>query len=121
MSKVTLSIGEGCPTSGPPAPSLPQDPIDAWTITAILTIAGFYFALFSFEPFRLGSKSYLYRLGIAVGVPFLVENLLDASRMEAIVKTLTAVAATAGIASLMSLAVIRADLLPQQIQTALTS
>ncbi len=87
-----------------------------WTITAILTGGGFFFALLSFEPFRLGWKSYVYCLGIAIVVPFLVDKLLEDNRLEKLVKVLTAVAATAGLASLMTLAVIRADLLAQQIQ-----
>jgi hypothetical protein len=91
--------------------------ISAWTFTAILTGAGFFFALLSFEPFRLGWKSYVYCLGIAVVVPFLVDNLLEDNRLENVVKVLTAVAATAGLASLMLLAVIRGDLLAQQVQT----
>lgn len=90
--------------------------IYAWTITAVLTVSGFLFALLSFDPFQLGWKSYLYCLGIAAVAPFLVEKLLDASRMEAAVKILTIVAATAGIASLMLLAVIRGDLLAQQVE-----
>jgi hypothetical protein len=90
--------------------------IYAWTITALLTGAGFFFALLSFEPFRLGWKSYVYCLGIAIVVPFLVDKLLDDNRLDKLVKALTAVAATAGIASLMVLAVIRGDLLAQQIQ-----
>jgi hypothetical protein len=90
--------------------------IYAWTITVLLTGAGFFFALLSFEPFRLGWKSYVYCLGIAVVVPFLVDKLLDDNRLDKVVKALTAVAATAGITSLMVLAVIRGDLLAQQIQ-----
>jgi hypothetical protein len=90
--------------------------IYAWTITALLTGAGFFFALLSFEPFRLGWKSYVYCLGIAIVVPFLVDKLLDDNRLDKLVKALTALAATAGIASLMVLAVIRGDLLAQQIQ-----
>jgi hypothetical protein len=90
--------------------------IYAWTITGLLVLAGFYFALLSFEPFRLGWKSYIYCLGIAIVVPFLVDKLLEGNHFDKLVKALTAVAATAGIASLMMLAVIRGDLLAQQIQ-----
>jgi hypothetical protein len=90
----------------------------AWAVTIILTVSGFLFALLSFDPFRLGWKSYLYCLGIAVVVPFLVERLLEGCRLEKLIKALTAIAAIAGIASLMMLAVIRADLLTQQVQSA---
>jgi hypothetical protein len=47
-----------------------------WSITAILIIAGFFATLLSFEPFRLGWKSWLYCGGIAVLTPFLVERFL---------------------------------------------
>ena len=36
-----------------------------WTITIILTVAGFFATLLSFAPFRLGWKSWLYCGGIA--------------------------------------------------------
>jgi hypothetical protein len=81
----------------------------------MLTIAGFMFTLLTFAPFRLGWKSWLYSLGIAVVTPFLVEYLLNFKSMEKVVKPLTAVAAIAGVASLMLLAVIRGDLLAQEI------
>jgi len=92
--------------------------IYAWAVTIILTVSGFLFALLAFDPFRLGWKSYLYCLGIAVVVPFLVERLLEGCRLEKLIKALTVIAATAGIASLMLLAVIRADLLTEQVQSA---
>jgi hypothetical protein len=63
----------------------------------------------------LGWKGWLYSAGIAVVTPFLVEKLLDGRNMQAIVKGLTGLAAAAALASLMLLAVIRGDLLAQQI------
>jgi hypothetical protein len=88
--------------------------IFAWSITAILTVAGFAFTLLSFASFRLGWKSWLYCAGIAVVTPFLVEKLLDGRNMEKLVKTLTALATAAALTSLMLLAVIRGDLLAQE-------
>ena len=90
--------------------------IYAWTLTVLLVVAGFAFALLSFAPFRLGWKGWLYCAGIAAVTPFLVEKLLEGKNMEAIVKGLTAVATTAALASLMLLAVIRGDLLAHQIR-----
>jgi hypothetical protein len=86
-----------------------------WSITAILTAAGFFATLLSFEPFRMGWKAYLYCGGIAVLTPFLVEHLLETKSMEKIVKALTAIAAVAALGSLMLLAVIRGDLLAREI------
>src|SRR5205823_186799 len=48
-----------------------------WTVTALLVIAAFVFSLLAFEPYRLGWKSYLYCLGIAVVTPFLVEEVIE--------------------------------------------
>jgi hypothetical protein len=89
--------------------------IFAWSITAILTLAGFAFTLLSFAPFRLGWKSWAYCAGIAIVTPFLVEKLLEGRNMERLVKALTALATAAALASLMLLAVIRGDLLAQEI------
>jgi hypothetical protein len=87
-----------------------------WSLTVLLTVAGFAFALLTFAPFRLGWKARLYCGGIAALAPFLVEHLLDGVRMERIVKVLTAAATVAAFASLMLLAVIRGNLLAQDIQ-----
>jgi hypothetical protein len=86
-----------------------------WSITVMLTVAGFFATLLSFAPFRLGWKSWLYCGGIAVLTPFLVEHLLESKSMEKVVKALTAIAAAAALGSLMLLAVIRGDLLARQI------
>jgi hypothetical protein len=86
-----------------------------WSITVILTVAGFFATLLSFAPFRLDWKSWLYCGGIAVLTPFLVEHLLESKSMEKAVKALTAIAAIAALSGLMVLAVIRGDLLARQI------
>ena len=94
--------------------------IYAWSIAALLTVSTFAFAVLTFEPFRLGWKSYLYCLGIAVVLPFLVERLLEGQRGQRIARALVVVAALAGIGSLMLLAIIRSDLFAQQVQSAPT-
>src|ERR1700734_175227 len=43
-----------------------------WTITAVLTVAGFALTLLAFDPFRLGWKAWVYCVGIAIVTPFLV-------------------------------------------------
>ena len=85
--------------------------IYSWCTTAVLTTAGFVFTLLTFAPFRLGWKSWLYSLGIAIVTPYLVEHLLNSKSMEKAIKPLTAMATIAGLASLMLFAVIRGDLL----------
>ena len=89
--------------------------IYSWCTTAVLTTAGFVFTLLTFAPFRLGWKSWLYSLGIAIVTPYLVEHLLNSKSMEKAIKPLTAMATIAGLASLMLFAVIRGDLLAQEI------
>ena len=89
--------------------------IYSWWTTALLTAAGFVFTLLTFAPFRLGWKSWLYSLGIAIVTPFLIEHLLNSRSMEKVIKPLTAVAAIAGIGSLMLLSVIRGDLIAQEL------
>ncbi|MFY9561301.1 MAG: hypothetical protein WAQ52_13795 [Terriglobales bacterium] len=86
-----------------------------WAVTMILTVAGFFFSLLAFAPFRLGSKGYLYCLGIAVITPFSVDKFLETWGKEKLLKAITAVTFTAALASLVILAVIRGDLLIEQI------
>jgi len=86
-----------------------------WSTTTILIAAGFMFTLLTFEPFRLGWKSWVYSVGIAVVTPFVVEHLLNCKNMEKFIKALAAAAAVFGLAGLMLLAVIRGNLLAQEI------
>lgn len=65
-----------------------------WTVAVLLAIAAFVFSLLAFDPYRLGWKSYLYCLGIAIVMPFLIEVL-----------------------SLIFLAIIRGDLLAHEVNT----
>lgn len=88
-----------------------------WQLTILLTAASFAFALYSFAPFNLGWKAWLYCSGIAVVTPFLVEKFLDDPRMEKLIKMLTASAAIASLAGLMVLAVIRGNLLAEQFRS----
>lgn len=82
-----------------------------WTVTAVLTIAGFALTILAFDPFRLGWKAWVYCLGIAIVTPFLVEKVLERWNAEKLIKALAAVGCAAAIASLMILAVIRGNLL----------
>ncbi len=88
-----------------------------WTITILLTAAGFLFSLIAFDPFRLGWKAWLYCLGIAVVTPFLLEKLLELWASPKLVKVFTTAACISALVSLILLAVIRGDLLNEQIVT----
>lgn len=79
-------------------------------VALALIAAGFYFSLLAFDPYRLGAKSYVYCLGIALVTPFLVEQALERWHAEKLVKWLTALGAVVAVASLVMLAVIRGDL-----------
>jgi len=87
-----------------------------WGVTIILTLAAFVFSVLSFDPFRLGWKGYLYCLGIAVVTPFLLEQFLEKWNAANLFKGLAAVACAAALASLVLLAVIRGDLLAEQMK-----
>ena len=85
-----------------------------WGVAAILTLAGFVFSLVAFDPYRLGWKSYLYCFGIAVVTPFLAEMTLERWKTERLFKSVAAVACLAALVSLMLLAMIRGDVLAEQ-------
>ena len=87
-----------------------------WAVTAALTVAGFFFSLLAFDPYLLGWKSALYCVGIAIVTPFSVEKFLDTWGEAKLVKTLATVAFVAAISSLTLLAVIRGDVLSQQVK-----
>jgi hypothetical protein len=92
-----------------------------WTVVVILAVTGFFSTLLSFAPFQLGWMSWLISGGMAVLTPFLVDRLIEYPGMERTLKVLTGIAAIASLASLMLLALIRGDLLAQQIRESETS
>jgi hypothetical protein len=87
-----------------------------WCVLGLLTIAGFALTMVTFAPFRFGWKGWLYCAGIAIVTPFLLDKLLDFANMEKALKVITMLATVAALASLMFLAIIRGDLLAQQIR-----
>jgi hypothetical protein len=87
-----------------------------WAVVVILAVTGFFSTLLSFAPFQLGWVSWLISAGMAVLTPFLVDRLLENPGMERALRILTGIAAAASLASLMLLALIRGDLLAQQIR-----
>lgn len=86
-----------------------------WAVAAILTLAGFFFSLIAFDPYRLGWKSALYCAGIAIVTPFSVENFLNKLGEAKVMKTLASVGFVAAISGLVLLAVIRGNVLSQQV------
>src|SRR6185437_13350943 len=91
--------------------------IFAWVIAGLLTITGFFLAVLTFTPFQLGWQSYPFCIGIAIVVPFLMEELFEGGRLDALIKPLTVVAVVAGIASLMLMADVRGNLLKREVET----
>ena len=92
----------------------------AWyyrTITFLLTLAGFFFSLIAFAPYRLGWKSYFYCVGIAIVTPFISERFLEEWSNRHLVKALASAGFLAAILSLVLLAVIRGDLFFEQAKT----
>jgi len=86
-----------------------------WAVAFVLTAAALYFTLYTFEPFRMGSKAYLYCLGFAAAVPFLLGFALEKWNGGKLVKIITATACVAAVVSLVLLAIVRGDLLAQQL------
>ena len=84
-----------------------------WSVTAFLTVAAFFFSLLAFDPYRLGWKSYLYCLGIAVISPFCVEKFLEVWASPRLMKTLATIACVSALSSLVLLALVRGDVLAQ--------
>lgn len=88
-----------------------------WTVTILLAIAALVFSVLAFDPFRLGWKSYLYCLGIAIVTPFLIEEALERWNLAGLVKTLATVAGIAALLSLIFLAVIRGNLVAHSVDS----
>ena len=90
-------------------------------MTAFLAVAAFFFSLLAFDPYRLGWKSYLYCLGIAVISPFCVEKFLEVWASPRLMKTLATVACLAALSSLVLLALVRGDVLAQAARSVASS
>jgi hypothetical protein len=90
--------------------------IYCWSVVAVLIVAGFVLSQLTLEPFQLGLKSLFYCFGITISVPYLVETTLDRLSSEKFVRVLVTVASIAALMSLMTLAVIRGELLVKHTQ-----
>ena len=87
-----------------------------WAVVVLLAVTGFFSIELSFAPFRLGWMSWLISAGIAALTPFLIDRFLEHPGMEKVLRVLTAIAATASLACLMLLALIRGNLIAQQLR-----
>lgn len=85
--------------------------IYCWVVATVLIVAGFVLSELTLEPFQLGLKSLFYCLGIAISVPYLVETMLDRLASEKLIRVLVTVSTIVALVSLMTLAVIRGELL----------
>jgi len=89
-----------------------------WLVAALLSLSCFFFSLYTFEPFRVGWKGPLYCLGAAIGFAFVLGLALEKWDKEFLLKTIASIACLSGIVGLAFLAVIRGDLLAQQLMNA---
>jgi hypothetical protein len=87
-----------------------------WALVLLLPVTGFFSTLLSFAPFRLGWMSWLISAGVAMLTPFLIDLALEKLAIGKVLKALTAVAAVASLACLMLLALVRGNLLAEQIR-----
>jgi hypothetical protein len=90
--------------------------IYCWSVASVLIVAGFVLSQLTLEPFQLGLKSIFYCIGIAISVPYLVETMLDRFASEKLIRVLVTVASIVALISLMTLAVIRGELLAKHSQ-----
>lgn len=90
-----------------------------WTLTIVLAASGFALTVLTLEPFRLGSKTWLYAFGVSILTPFLIDEVL--SHWPMLVKFLTPSAAAAGLAGVMLFAAIRGDIFGEQLRESQSS
>lgn len=90
--------------------------IYCWSVAAVLIVAGFVLSELTLEPFQLGLKGLFYCSGIAISVPYLVETMLDRLANEKLIRVLVTVSSIVALISLMTLAVIRGELLAKHTQ-----
>jgi hypothetical protein len=90
--------------------------IYCWSVAVVLIVAGFILSLLTLEPYRLGLKGLFYCLGIAVVTPHLVEKTLHTLSSEKLLRVLVTISGIGALVSLMTLAVIRGELLAKHAQ-----
>jgi len=95
--------------------------IYCWSVAAVLIVAGFILSLLTLEPYGLGLKGLFYCLGIAVVTPYLVDKTLHTLSSEKLLRVLVTISGIGALVSLMTLAVIRGELLAKHTQEDSTS
>lgn len=87
-----------------------------WTMFIILWAVGVALAVLTLHPYRLGWASAFVCVGIALAAPFGLDRLLEHCEHPYLIKTITIVACTAVLTSIVMLARIRGAVLMQQIE-----
>ncbi|MBV9760277.1 MAG: VWA domain-containing protein [Acidobacteriaceae bacterium] len=91
-------------------------PLYYWTVGPILVVAAFLFAMIALRPYRLGLVGNLYCFGIALVIPFAVEEFLRAWKSEKLLRVVISAVFVAALAGGMLLAAVRGNLLTRQLQ-----
>jgi len=93
--------------------------IFCWALTLLLAGSGCVLTILTLAPYRLGSTTWLFALGVSALTPFLIDEVL--SHWPTIVKFLTPFATVAALAGIMLFALIRGYLLREQLWETQTS
>ena len=96
---------------------------EAWyrgAMALVLTTASFAFLLLTVDPYRFGWRGWLACAGAVAAVTYGLDKFLECWDRRGLIKILATVAFTGAISSLAVLAVIRGEVLGQQLQSAET-
>jgi hypothetical protein len=90
-----------------------------FAIALLFFIGGLASALVSLDPFALGYKKYFLAVALAIAVPYAVDMVLERwARYERFMKALSAFTAAIAIIAMMTLAILRGEVVGQQQQQA---
>jgi hypothetical protein len=90
-----------------------------FAIALLFFIGGLASALVALDPFALGSKKYFLAVALAIAVPYAVDMVLERwARYERFMKALSAFTAAIAIIAMMTLAILRGEVVGQQQQQA---
>src|SRR6266852_1061271 len=90
-----------------------------FAIALLFFIGGLASALVSLDPFALGYKKYFLAVALAIAVPYAVDMVLERwARYERFMKALSAFTAAIAIIAMMTLAILRGEVVGQQLQQA---
>lgn len=84
-------------------------------VALVLIVAGFFFLVLSFTPYRLGCTAYLYCLGIALITPFAMEKFLEYCGGLTLFRVLACAAVLTSLTAGLVLAAVRGNILIRQL------